>query len=164
MKTIPAAVLSASLLVAGIAGAAPQDLASLSWLPGCWAQEGSEPGTIEQWMPLAGGTYLGMSRTIRGGKTATFEFLQIRHDANAQIVYVALPSGQQPTNFTAKSVSSTEVVFENLQHDFPQRIIYRSLSADRLSARIEGVRGGQLKGIDYPMKRVNCERLQGAST
>jgi hypothetical protein len=74
-----------------------------------------------------------------------------------------MPAAVLSASLPATGVAG-EVVFENLQHDFPQRIIYRSLSGDRLAARIEGVRGGLLKGIDYPMKRVNCERLQGAST
>jgi len=30
------------------------------------------------------------------------------------------------------------------------------VSADALVARIEGMRGGQLRGIDFPMRRVRC--------
>ena len=34
-------------------------------------------------------------------------------------------------------IDASSVVFENLQHDFPQRIIYRR-DGDRLCARVEG--------------------------
>ena len=42
-------------------------------------------------------------------------------------------------------------------------VIYRLLPGDRLAARIEGLRGGSLRGIDFPMKRVPCEQLAGPS-
>ncbi|PND40115.1 hypothetical protein C1O66_01630 [Paucibacter aquatile] len=104
---------------------------------------------------------LGVARTVKKGKTVAHEFLQIRLNAEGQIVYIALPSGQKETTFTGTSVSETAVTFENPQHDFPQRISYRALPGDRLLARIEGQRGGALRGIDFPMKRVACEALAG---
>jgi hypothetical protein len=47
-------------------------------------------------------------------------------------------------------------VFENAAHDFPQRVLYRREAADRLVARIEGLRNGQPRGIDFPMQRMAC--------
>jgi hypothetical protein len=44
-----------------------------------------------------------------------------------------------------------------LAGDFPQRIMYRALPHGRLAARIEGLRGGTLRGVDFPMKRVACD-------
>jgi len=52
--------------------------AALAWLAGCWASEGGEPGSGEQWMPPAGGTLLGTSRTVAKGRTVAHEFMQIR--------------------------------------------------------------------------------------
>jgi len=46
-------------------------------------------------------------------------------------------------------------VFEDLAHDFPQRVIYRRLGPDAGTGRIEGQIGGQAKSIDFPYKR--CE-------
>lgn len=56
-------------------------------------------------------------------------------------------------------MSKDSVTFENPQHDFPQKVSYRLESADRLIGRIEGNRGGSLRGIDFPMRRVPCEPL-----
>lgn len=50
-----------------------------------------------------------------------------------------------------------EAVFENPEHDFPQRIIYRLESDGALFARIEGVVSGKEKGRNFPMKRGACE-------
>jgi hypothetical protein len=39
-------------------------------------------------------------------------------------------------------------VFEDLAHDFPQRVIYER-KGDRLAARIEGMMGGKLEAMDW---------------
>jgi hypothetical protein len=54
------------------------------------------------------------------------------------------------------AVSDSAVTFEHPTHDFPQRVIYRRRGADSLLARVEGMRGGQLRGSDYPYRRVSC--------
>lgn len=147
-----------TLLLAAFAGvAAGQGLEQLAWLAGCWAADGGEPGSGEQWMAPAGGTMLGMSRTVRRGRTIEHEFVQIRAGADGVLVYIAQPSNQRETSFTLKSQTAHEVVFENAAHDFPQRVIYRSLPDGRLAARIEGLRQGSLRGVDFPMRRAACE-------
>lgn len=146
------------LLAAGEGAAAePSPLLKLSWLAGCWAAESAEAGTVEHWLAPAGGTMFGVARTVRGGRTVEYEFMQIRLDTDGKVVYIASPSGQQQATFTATVVNERTVTFENPAHDFPQRIIYRALPGDRLAARIEGMQGGAMRGIDYPMKRVRCD-------
>jgi hypothetical protein len=128
-----------------------------AWLAGGWERSGNGRETVEQWMKPAGQTMLGMSRTIVSGKTREFEFIQIRQQENGDIFYVALPSGQNETWFKLVKMGEKEAVFENPEHDFPQRIIYRLENDGSLHARIEGMSKGQLKGIDFPMKRAKCE-------
>ena len=38
-------------------------------------------------------------------------------------------------------------------------VLARLESGDRLVGRIEGNRGGTLRGIDFPMRRVSCEKM-----
>ena len=59
------------------AGAAKEQFEHLSWLAGCWKSPVGEPGTVEQWTCIAGGTMLGLSRTVSGGKTVMYEFMRI---------------------------------------------------------------------------------------
>ena len=107
-------------------------------------------------MKPAGGTLIGMSRTVRGGKTTGFEYIRVEATTSG-IYYVAKPSSnKEETRFKLVKSSVAEVVFENLGHDFPQRIIYRQPSTDELFARIEGMRDGKLNGMDIPMSRVSC--------
>lgn len=129
---------------------------TVSWLAGCWSLEGSEPGTLEVWMKPAGGVMVGMSRTIRNGAATAHEFMLIRSDGDS-LVFVAQPSNQREAKFIAARIAEREVIFENLAHDFPQRILYRRSGDDTLHARIEGVRDGKLRGIDYSMTKVACE-------
>ena len=128
----------------------------LGWMAGCWEQRAGARIGHEQWMTPLGGTMMGMSRTVVRDTTREFEQLRIETVKDGSIRYVAHPSGQAETSFAGITVTDTLVVFENLQHDFPQRIMYRATGADSLGARIEGVRGGTLRGIDFPMQRVRC--------
>jgi hypothetical protein len=139
--------------------AAPADpFANLSWLQGCWvpATATAEAGSVETWTSAAGGTMFGMSRTIKGGRTHEFEFVQIREVEPGKLAYIAQPSGRPPTTFPLLRSTDTEYVFENAAHDFPQRVIYKRDGAN-LTARIEGTMKGKLRGIDFPMKRASCE-------
>jgi len=72
-------------------------------------------------------------------------------------VFIASPSGQNTTGFALVSVTDHEVIFENPDHDFPQRIIYRLLSDEDLLGRIEGTINGTARAIDFPLKKMVCE-------
>jgi hypothetical protein len=100
---------------------------------------------------------LGTSQTTRADSTIEYEQLRI-FDRGGQVVYGAMPSGQPPAEFVAGSVTDTLVVVSNPTHDFPQRIIYRRRGTDSLLARIERMRGGQVRGADFPYRRVACPK------
>lgn len=99
---------------------------------------------------------LGLSRTVKGDKTVNFEFMQLRVGQDGRLIFVALPSGQKETVFTAVSQTSDGVTFENIHHDFPQRVIYTQQQSDRLIARIEGTRSGTIRSVEFPMRRTAC--------
>jgi len=147
------------LAVVGLLSSMPAAAAGiddLRWLGGCWARDGGEPGSGEQWMSPAGGSMLGLSRTVRNGKTTALEFIRIVETDDGGLHYIALPSGQALTAFVMTAISSDEVVFENPAHDFPQRVAYRRLSAERMVAWIDGDIDGQFRRIEFPMIAVDC--------
>jgi hypothetical protein len=132
---------------------------SLAWLAGCWAGTLSNGAMYEEtWLPPRGGTLLGVARMSRNDRTLSFEFMRIVVDGGT-LVYAAQPSGREPTLFRATTGGATDIGFENPEHDFPQRIFYRYSPPDGLHARIEGLREGQLRGIDFPLRRVACPDL-----
>jgi Domain of unknown function (DUF6265) len=129
----------------------------LAWLKGCWSSSRNGRETTEHWLKPAGGTMLGISRTVVNGKTVEFEFTQIRQDEKGDIFFIAKPSGQPEATFKLIKGNATEVIFENPQHDFPQRVIYRLQGKDSLLGRIEGVSKGKEKSVDFPMTRARCD-------
>ena len=132
-------------------------LAAISWLAGCWRHDSAEAGSGEQWLVPAGGSMLGAGRTVKNGKMLAYEYMSIQTTREGKIIFVARPSGQQEASFEMLSLSPDAIEFENLQHDFPQRISYRKLSDDRIFGHIEGEQDGVVNGIDFPMNRISCE-------
>lgn len=132
-----------------------EGIEAVGWMAGCWERRTATTLTEEQWMAPAGGTMLGMSRTVRGDRTVAHEALWIE-ERDGRLVYVASPSGQATTEFAATVVADTLVAFENPDHDFPQRILYRPAAGDSLHARVEGVREGRVRGADFRYERVAC--------
>lgn len=141
------AVVSAAL------AAAPID--DLAWLSGCWAAERGDAGSGEMWMAPSGAAVLGMSRTVRAGRAVAHEFMRIVEGADG-LVFVAMPSAKPPASFRAIRVEARRVTFENLDKDFPQRVIYESPDDATLVGRIEGNQDGHERRVDFPMKRIAC--------
>jgi Domain of unknown function (DUF6265) len=155
MRTLTRCVIT--LLMTFAAGAASAvTVADFSWLSGCWASDPGEEGSGELWTRAAGGTLFGVSRTVKNGKTVGHEFMQIREVEPGQLAFIARPSGQAEATFKLVRSTGNELVFENPAHDFPQRVIYRLDSADRLVGRVEGKNNGREQAFDYPMKRTSC--------
>ena len=127
----------------------------VAFMSGCWRLEANGRTIEEHWLAPAGGSLLGVSRTVVGGKTVEYEFMQIR-DLPEGLTYIAKPSGQAEASFKVLSSTGDEVVFENAAHDFPQRIRYRKAGADALHARIEGTMNGKARGMDFPYTRAAC--------
>jgi hypothetical protein len=145
------------------AAAAEPAITGIAWLAGCWQSDGGEPGSGEQWTALAGGTMLGTSRTVKQGRTVEFEFMQLRHLPDGRLAFIAMPSGQRTAVFPLLRLDEREAVFENPQHDFPQRVVYARDGSSRLRARIEGTSDGALRVIEFPMSRVSCDSEVGSA-
>jgi hypothetical protein len=129
------------------AGGGPS-LRDLGWLVGRWVQMSGNPetgyeltdarsGSEEIWTTSEGGVMLGLGRTIRPGRTAFFEYLRIE-DRSGTLVLVASPMGEGTTEFALTRLDGQLAVFENPQHDMPQRISYQ-----RIDNRLYGVTWGR---------------------
>jgi hypothetical protein len=126
-----------------------------SWLAGYWLSCARGEQVSETWSDPRGGVTLGLNFTLAKGK-ASWENLRIAPSSKETassgqgVSLFAAPSGQPPTEFPlAPSKSSArKFVFEDLTHDFPQRVIYER-KGDKLAARIEGMMGGKLEAMDW---------------
>lgn len=149
--------LVAILLLASLPASAV-DISRLSWLSGCWTYNNKETGSGEYWMPPAGGTMFAVSRIVKDSQTVAFEYLKIVTTDSGSLALIATPSGQDAARFDLLNLSDDEVVFENPEHDFPQRILYR-LTGNQLLGRIEGKSSGHDITVDFPMTRTDCEEF-----
>ena len=156
LKTILVILFSMTTLFSVCAQSPKTSVSDLAWLSGCWESNRNGREINEQWMKPAGQTMLGMGRTVSKGKTVEYEFVQIREDGDGSIYYVAKPSGQSEASFKLIKYQNREATFENPEHDFPQRVIYRLEPDGSLFARVEGTSNGKARGFDYPMKRGQC--------
>lgn len=158
MKKLALVLMSLALL--GAIGVMAQEqkfkLEDFAWLAGCWTGDQTGRASEERWTKPKAGMMLGTGQTVKGGKTTAFEFMRI-HEEKGDIFFTAKPSGQPEASFKLVSFKDGKAVFENPQHDFPQRVIYGPGPDGALWARIEGKMNGQERGIDYPFKRAKCE-------
>jgi hypothetical protein len=147
LRLIVAAAL-AGWASAAMAGAEAGDL---GWMAGSWIETRGERVVRETWLPPTGGIMAGVSASVRPGRTTELEFMKIGREAG-RLTYTAMLEGQPPTPFVLVSARTGEAVFENLAHDFPQRIIYRRCGKE-LCARIEGQMAGVLQAQDWRYRR-----------
>ena len=96
---------------------------------------------------------LGVSRTVANGRKTQFEFLRIELVDDVP-TYVAQPQGRAGTAFRRSASGDDWIRFENLTHDFPQRIEYRR-SGDTLQAEIAGP-GEDGKTMSIPFEFTRC--------
>jgi uncharacterized protein DUF6265 len=147
------AVLAALLIVAPNTAAA-SGIERVAWLQGCWSSTSGTRVIEEQWTAPRGGAMLESGRTTDRDTLVEYEFVVIRERGDG-LVYIAHPSGQPSAEFPSKTMTGDGVVFENLQHDFPQRVGYQR-QGDRLNAWIEGTRDGRTRRVDFAYRRVDC--------
>lgn len=138
-------------------GDEPPRLEAAAWLAGCWEARSSD-GTNrveELWMAPRGGLMLGLSRTVRDGTVRGHEFLSIR-ETGGLLVYHAVPSGQSPTNFPARSVEDSRLEFVNPVHDLPRKIVYSRIGPDSARAAVFAEVDGDEPAFALPYGRVAC--------
>ncbi len=131
----------------------------LSWIAGCWENKGKTEGsyTMEHWTKPAG-MMLAVSRTVKNGRVGFFEYLRII-EKDADIFYVAKPANaEKETFFKLVLLENKNAVFENPEHDFPQRIVYKLENENTIAVRVEADKDGKPKGFGFSMDKVSCDQ------
>jgi len=141
--------LSIIVWCGGALAAGPESpvLADLAWISGHWIGRSGDVVMEEFWTAPDGGVMVGLHRDVFPDGSSFFEFLRIAISERGP-TYIASPRGTGTTEFVLEGLDRQTVVFENLEHDFPQRIIYQR-EGDRLIARIEGEVNGTLEAREW---------------
>jgi hypothetical protein len=132
-------------------------LNDVSWILGEWQLSSPDGGVfVEKWIKESDSSYTGEgSLTNAKGEVLFAESLRLVQRGN-ELWYVPTIASQnngQPVYFKEKSFTGNEIVFENPEHDFPQRIIYQKSSDSTLYARIEGKQDGKDAKEEYSYSR-----------
>ncbi len=130
-------------------------LQKAAWLLGSWKGVAGQGVSIERWYKQDDSTYAGMGLFIKGNVTLSQESIKLVQTGK-DLYYIPTVKGQnndQPVTFKLISATDKQLVFENPQHDFPQKIMYSLVTSDSLVAVISGVEKGKEHAVSFPMLR-----------
>lgn len=144
-----------ALLVLFYSCTKPRPIEQAHWLIGEWEHIEGEEHALEIWNEKDDSTLSGRAYSIIISDTVWSERIAIE-ERSGDLFYVPTVSDQnngRPVTFILTSSSEGKLVFENPQHDFPQRITYRRLGMDSLVAEISSLDDPSKKQT-FPMSRV----------
>lgn len=141
------------LLMLSAGSVSAQTLEDLNFMAGNWTGTQNGAKMQEIWTTSPGGIMVGLHKDVFPNGKSSFEFLRIVSNSQG-ITYLASPGGSEPTPFTLKEVKNKKATFENLDHDFPQRIIYERQD-DKLMVRIEDASGE--KGMGWVWTKTKLD-------
>jgi hypothetical protein len=128
----------------------------LHGLTGLWKMDTQRGTLYEEWNIINDNQLAGRSYKIRNNDTLVLENVVISLQGNT-IFYAPVVHNQnneQPVPFKLISCTNNRYVFENKEHDYPQRVIYDLASTNDLRARIEGSKNGKEMGSDFIYNRI----------
>lgn len=127
-----------------------------NWLLGNWKSKSVEGNLTESWKKANDSTFQATSYFIKEKDTLHFETI-ILEQKGEKVTYYATVQGQNEGKliaFKLKTASEKELQFENLQHDYPQKINYTPITADSLVVKISGMQQGKPSSEQFSMKRI----------
>ena len=156
LGTVAVIVATLSSTSPASAQAGEGGLSAAAFLVGCWAHPApAGNGLREMYAPPADNMLTGLSQFWRDGSIVDFEFHRI--DAGpAGPVLTPHPRGVASVSFQPVVIEPDRIVWQNLEHDFPQRIIYHRVGGDTLVARAEAGEGEEARGREWRMVRTGC--------
>lgn len=132
------------------------DIKKAEWLIGTWENKTPKGSVYETWNKISETEFAGKSYIIKEKDTLVFENIRLAQEQDG-LFYIPIVKKQNdglPVRFATKTISETQLVFENPQHDFPQIISYTKITSDSLVAEISGNKNGQKRRQMFSMKRV----------
>lgn len=132
-----------------------RDIRGLHILAGMW--EGIQGSGVyhEEWSVQSDDSLKGRAYLLMKGGIRNPEALSIVKE-NDEIYYVAdVSHNSAPVKFRLIGLSGKLFVFENPDHDFPQKITYDLTEPDFLNAVIEAVTDGKLKQVEFRLRKTD---------
>jgi hypothetical protein len=152
--------LSALILIFSVVTAFGQSdlcIKKFSWLTGKWSMTKNGAAIIEQWSFLNGSLKC-MSYEVKGIDTTLIENASISC-IGGKSVFTYYPEKKEkeekaePVHFVLISEANNIYIFENKEHDFPQRVVYQRVNDTECHAWIEGMENGKMSKVDFNYRK-----------
>jgi hypothetical protein len=127
------------------------------WLLGEWVNQSQEGVISENWTQPNDSTLIANSNYIKEEDTLHFENIILK-EKEGELVYETTIKGQnndKPIVFTLLSETENELVFENLQNDYPQKIKYQRNSNTAITISISGKQAKKFVSEQFKMTKSN---------
>lgn len=130
-------------------------LEKANWFLGRWKNNSPEGNLSESWKKINDSTFFGESYFVIKKDTVFVETIQLeeRNSKLSYIVTVPNQNDEKPVSFELTRSNTAQMVFENPNHDFPDKIIYNQVGNDSLLAEISGMKDGKIKKEVFRMKK-----------
>ena len=150
MRKFLLAILISGLLFPFAASALSDGHEMPEWMVGAWARDDENGWSDEYWTPLRGDMMMGTSRYGKGETLTFWEQMRIQKEDDGGVVFWAVSADQKPVRFVATASSENAIVFENAEHDYPQRIHYWR-EGKRLKAEISLMDGSKAVKFSFEL-------------
>lgn len=115
------------------------------WIVGNWEQKTDKGILTESWQRLNDSVFVGSCYFINESDTLHRETMLLEQRADS-ITYSANVTGQnndKAVPFTLTTANTNSLVFENLTHDYPQKMVYQKSKSNGLLVTISGILHGK---------------------
>lgn len=126
------------------------------WLLGKWENKSDEGNLLEIWRKVNDSLFIGESYFIKGKDTLHSENIQLKQQGE-NLLYIATVKGQnddKPITFKHNIEIAKQLVFENPQHDYPRKIVYKPFAKGHLLIEISGIQQEKPSSARYSMKKT----------
>lgn len=137
-------LLFSGVVILTLASCSNGSISDLSWMIGTW--EGIDENDltfVESWNKGGENSMYGKGSTITpDGDTLFKEVLSIELVEGVPYYIAKVPENPAPVLFKLVEADQTHCIFENLEHDFPQRISYTLETKSTMFVKLEGMKDG----------------------
>ena len=127
------------------------------WIIGSWKTSLPKGYIIETWSYENDSTLKSTSHIIKpNGDSMLQELVNLEYKKGISnyVVTAVDQNDNLPVSFKLIKYQNKKLIFENSQHDFPQRITYKLVSKNKMLAWIEGTIKGEFNKREFEMKRM----------
>ena len=131
--------------------ASDEKLNPAQWILGSWEQQTDKGILTETWQRQNDSLFVGSCYFINQSDTLHTEtiLLDQRDDSITYSANVKGQNNEKAVPFTLTTANTNSLVFENLKHDYPQKIVYQKNKSNGLVVTISGILQGKKSEEKY---------------